>query len=146
MSNKQPWKPPCFFFQNQAKNIPWQASVLMIISCKFDNSICNTLGSRRETVKCLHNAVMVAVAYSCINHSIHQIHPGGYKETCKLNMSKTMPDCFFFFFFFFFLWIETKVAKTKKKSFLYWTYLKLHKMYHICFAVYLGMNWQKQKV
>ena len=36
-------------FQNDAKNIPSQDFVMMNISCKFENSIYNTLCSRRPT-------------------------------------------------------------------------------------------------
>ena len=56
-------------FQNEAKHISRQAFALMNISCKFDNSTYNTLGSRGVMGKSLHTtAVMV---YWCINHSNH---------------------------------------------------------------------------
>ena len=59
-------------FQNEAKNIPRQNFVMMIISCKFENSTCNTFGSRGLMGKFLHTAAALVV-YPCIIHSILRI-------------------------------------------------------------------------
>ena len=48
----------------------------MNISCKFDNSTCNTLGYREVTEKSLHTTC--GGIYSCINYSIHQMLSGCY--------------------------------------------------------------------
>ena len=62
-------------FQNEAKNIPRQDFMVMIISCKFIISY-NTLASSRVMRKSLYTAaVTAAAAYSCIIHSSTGCYP-----------------------------------------------------------------------
>ena len=63
-------------FQNEAKNIPRQDFVVMIIFCKFDKFTYNILGSRGAT----GISLCTAAVYSCIIHSIHWMLPGGYNK------------------------------------------------------------------
>ena len=43
-----------FFFQNEAKNIPWQDFMVMNLSCKFEKSSYNIFFARAVMVKSLY--------------------------------------------------------------------------------------------